>query len=67
MHTLLCLFQQLLRQLRPSHSLLGHRPNGQRRSKGQVIVIFALALTAMLLFAGLALDAGSLYLTYGQL
>jgi len=67
MHTLLCRFQQLLRQLPPSRSLLGHRPNGQKRSKGQVIVIFALALTAMLLFAGLALDAGSLYLTYGQL
>ncbi len=62
MHTLLCRFQQLLRQLPLSLS-----PKGQKRSKGQVIVIFALALTAMLLFAGLALDAGSLYLTYGQL
>jgi hypothetical protein len=31
------------------------------------LVIFAVALVAMLLFIGLAVDAGSLYVTYGQL
>ncbi len=39
----------------------------QRKNKGQVIVIFAVALMALLFFVGLALDAGSLYVTYGNL
>ena len=38
-----------------------------RRSKGQVLVIFAMALVALLLFAGLAVDAGVLYVSYGHL
>jgi hypothetical protein len=38
-------------------------PNGQ----GQVLVIFAVALLALLLFIGLAVDAGAVYVTYGQL
>jgi len=32
-----------------------------------VIVIFAVTLLSLLFFAGLAIDAGSLYVTYGQL
>ncbi len=32
-----------------------------------MLVIFAISLVALILFVGLALDAGSLYVTYGQL
>jgi hypothetical protein len=32
-----------------------------------VLVIFGISLVVLLLFAGLAIDAGSLYVTYGQL
>ncbi|NMB54541.1 MAG: VWA domain-containing protein [Leptolinea sp.] len=35
--------------------------------RGQVIVIFAVTLLAMIFFTGLAIDAGSLYVTYSQL
>lgn len=41
--------------------------NTDKRSSGQAMVIFAVTLLAMLLFVGLALDAGSLYVSYGQL
>jgi hypothetical protein len=37
------------------------------REKGQILVIFAGALVILLFFIGLALDAGSLYVTYGNL
>jgi len=57
--------------LSPGHSTSCHceeRPS--RRSNlpaGQVLVIFAVSLVVLLLFVGLALDAGSMYVTYGQL
>ena len=35
--------------------------------KGQVLVIFAVSLLALLFFIGLALDAGIVYVNYGQL
>ncbi len=38
-----------------------------QRQHGQVLVIFAVALVALLLFVGLAVDSGVLYVTYGQL
>ncbi|PKO13032.1 MAG: hypothetical protein CVU39_21075 [Chloroflexi bacterium HGW-Chloroflexi-10] len=39
----------------------------QKSNKGQVIVIFAVSLLVLLFFVGLALDAGSLYVTYANL
>ena len=36
-------------------------------NKGQVIAVFAVSLLALLFFVGLALDAGSVYVTYGSL
>ena len=62
MHIQSCLSRLPNRRPRPSHRAM--RP---RRSRGQVLVIFAVALVAMLLFVGLAIDAGVLYITYGQL
>jgi len=62
MRTLLCRF----RQPSPTQPRQQHR----RRStppRGQIIVIFGVTLLALLFFAGLAIDAGSLYVTYGQL
>ncbi len=47
-------------QLRP-------RLRNSEPRRGQVIVIFAVTLLSLLFFAGLAIDAGSLYVTYGQL
>ncbi|GAP22234.1 TadE/TadG family type IV pilus assembly protein [Leptolinea tardivitalis] len=44
-----------------------HRNPENSSGRGQVIVIFAVTLLAMIFFAGLAIDAGSLYVTYGQL
>ena len=38
-----------------------------KTGKGQVMVIFALILVVLLVFVGLAIDAGSLYVSYGQL
>ena len=35
--------------------------------KGQTLVIFAIAALALVFFIGLAVDSGSLYVTYGQL
>ena len=61
MRTLLCLSQLLRQHLRQSPD---DRP---ARSRGQVIVIFAVSLVALLLFVGLALDAGVVYVSYGQL
>ncbi len=58
MRTLLCRFRL---PSQPPH------PDVTPRSRGQVIVIFAVTLLAMLFFTGLAIDAGSLYITYGQL
>ena len=62
MHTQSCLSRLHSRRPHPN-------PNNPRshRSRGQVLVIFAVALVAMLLFVGLAIDAGVLYITYGQL
>jgi len=61
MHTLLCLFQLLRQRQHPS-------PDARLpRSRGQVIVIFAVSLVVLLLFVGLALDAGAVYVSYAQL
>ena len=38
-----------------------------KKSAGQILVIFGISLVVLLLFVGLALDAGSVYVTYGQL
>ena len=38
-----------------------------KRTKGQVLVIFAVSLLALLFFIGLALDSGVVYVNYGQL
>ena len=43
------------------------RKPAQRRSRGQVVVIFGLVLTVLMAFVGLALDAGSLYISYAHL
>jgi hypothetical protein len=64
MHTLSCLFQPLLRLLHRRPHSTKHLPD---RSRGQVIVIFAVSLVALLLFVGLAIDAGAAYIAYGQL
>lgn len=61
MHTQSCP-SQLLRQLRRQSP--DARPT---RSRGQVVVIFAISLVVLLLFVGLALDAGIVYVSYGQL
>lgn len=61
MRILLCL-SQLLHQLRRQSP--DARPT---RSRGQVVVIFAVSLVVLLLFVGLALDAGIIYVSYGQL
>ncbi|MEW6505671.1 MAG: Tad domain-containing protein [Chloroflexota bacterium] len=42
-------------------------PARQPRSEGQILVIFAVAFLVLLFFIGLAIDAGSLYVTYGHL
>ncbi len=36
-------------------------------TRGQVLVIFGVSLLVLIFFVGLAIDAGSLYVTYGQL
>ncbi|MBI4926525.1 MAG: VWA domain-containing protein [Anaerolineae bacterium] len=41
--------------------------NQKPRSHGQVLVIFAVSLLALLFFVGLAIDAGVTYASYGQL
>ncbi len=41
--------------------------NSGNKSQGQILVIFGISLLALLFFVGLALDAGSLYITYGHL
>jgi hypothetical protein len=38
-----------------------------KKTAGQVLVIFGISLLVLLFFVGLALDAGSVYVTYGQL
>ena len=43
------------------------RPNREPAPRGQVLVIFAIALLALIFFVGLAVDAGAVYVTYGQL
>ena len=62
MHTLLCQFLQQIRPQRPITLKERHRA-----AQGQVLVIFGVSLLALLFFVGLAVDAGSLYVTYGQL
>ncbi len=44
-----------------------HPREFSQRSRGQVLVIFAITLMALLLVVGLAVDAGSIYMTYGEL
>ena len=39
----------------------------KKQPKGQTLVIFAIAALALVFFIGLAVDSGSLYVTYGQL
>ena len=41
--------------------------NKPKKSQGQILVIFGVSLIVLLFFVGLALDAGSVYITYGQL
>lgn len=55
----------LLRSLRQPRS--AGKPEDPVRSRGQVLVIFAVVLVALILFVGLAVDAGVMYLSYGQL
>lgn len=53
-------------QLPPQHPL--YTRNSHRTApRGQVLVIFAVALVALLFFVGLAVDAGVMYVAYGQL
>ena len=52
------------RSPQPSHR---RRPNPEYRPAGQVLVIFAIALLVLIFFIGLAIDAGSIYVSYGQL
>ena len=59
MRTLLCPFLQQTR--RPPLSL----KERHRAARGQVLVIFGVSLLALLFFVGLAVDSGSLYVTYG--
>ena len=42
-------------------------PVSPASNRGQIIVIFAVTLLTLLFFAGLAIDSGSLYVTYGQM
>lgn len=39
----------------------------RKHERGQTLVIFAVAALALVFFIGLAVDSGSLYITYGQL
>jgi hypothetical protein len=65
MHTRLCLF--LPAHLRRHLNLKHLHKTARNRSHGQVLVLFAVALVVLLVFVGLAVDAGSVYITYGQL
>src|SRR5271157_3628077 len=70
MYTHLCpiqLLNQLTRRLPPQQPPENNGRPRRSRSQGQVMVIFAVSLVALLLFIGLAVDAGSLYLSYDQL
>ncbi|NPV55224.1 MAG: VWA domain-containing protein [Anaerolineae bacterium] len=58
MHIPSCLSPLLNRLRRPSH---------EPAPRGQVVVIFAVSLFVLLFFVGLAVDAGAVYVTYGQL
>jgi hypothetical protein len=51
----------------PFNRVRFHLLRKTKPGRGQVIVIFAVTLLAMIFFAGLAIDAGSLYVTYSQL
>jgi hypothetical protein len=42
-------------------------PSLESPKQGQVLVVFAVALFALVVFIGLAIDIGSVYVTYGQL
>ncbi len=61
MPTQLCPSPQRRQPRRPAN------PPAERRSRGQVLVIFAVSLLALLFFVGLAIDAGIAYVSYGQL
>lgn len=63
MHTLSCLFRK---PHQPRHPGINPRRGG-RKNQGQVLVIFAVSLLALLFFVGLAIDAGVAYVSYGQL
>lgn len=63
MHTQLCRYLLVNQLQRQSHKTM----NKKLTNKGQIIVIFAVSLTVLILFAGLAIDAGSVYITYGNL
>jgi hypothetical protein len=47
--------------------MMAHIRSGNRREKGQAIVITAIAFVAILAFAGLVTDAGTLYLNFTRL
>ncbi|NPV84809.1 MAG: VWA domain-containing protein [Anaerolineae bacterium] len=75
MHTRLCLYLLRNRQRRqypkegytPPQPLFTFQKKGRRSEKGQVLVIFAVVALVLLFFTGLALDAGSVYVTHAQL
>jgi Putative Flp pilus-assembly TadE/G-like len=54
-----------LRRQRPRQN--PDKSSHPRHSRGQIMVVFAVALLALLFFIGLAVDAGAMYITYGQL
>ena len=47
--------------------IIGQGRDGNRRERGQAVVITAVAFLAMLAFAGLVTDAGTLYLNFTRL
>ncbi len=72
MRTPSCHYLPPNRHPRRSHSQLLKLRHGlearlERAPRGQVLVIFAVALLALLAFVGLVVDAGSVYVSYGQL
>ncbi len=66
MHIRSCPSRLRRQRQRPRHAKTLIIP-ATKRSRGQIMVVFAVALLALLFFIGLAVDAGAMYVTYGQL
>ena len=66
MLTRLCRSLRLRRPPRRGPSPLIRRLS-ERSDRAQVLVVFAVSLLALIFFIGLAVDAGAIYVTYGQL